>query len=281
MISRMAEAPSLRRTLAGLRRYRHLLRNLVLKDLKLKYRGSVDRFPVVARQPAADGRGLHRCVPTILRIRDEGFVFYLMLGSAGVDVFRELGRHVDWFDRRQRRAGQERVVPAGDPADGHRALQPHPVPPQRVGDPAADAHLLPRDADSADAALPGLRRRCSCSSRSASRSSLATATAFLRDVRHLVEIAITILFWMTPIVYELRELAEPRSAACSSSARCRPMWPRISRSSSTEQWPDAAIWITTIGYAAAALALGLWLIVRNEDQLRGAGLTWRPIDPTR
>ena len=31
------------------------------------------------------------------------------------------------------------------------------------------------------------------------------------------------------------------------------------------QWPDAAIWATTIGYAAAALALGLWLIVRNED----------------
>jgi ABC-type polysaccharide/polyol phosphate export permease len=30
-------------------------------------------------------------------------------------------------------------------------------------------------------------------------------------------------------------------------------------------WPDAAIWATTIGYASAALALGLWLIVRNED----------------
>ena len=39
--------------------------------------------------------------------------------------------------------------------------------------------------------------------------SLATATAFLRDVRHLVEIAITILFWMTPVVYQLRELSAP------------------------------------------------------------------------
>ena len=44
MVDRAADAPSIRRTLAGLRQYRHLLRNLVLKDLKLKYRGSVFGF---------------------------------------------------------------------------------------------------------------------------------------------------------------------------------------------------------------------------------------------
>ena len=80
--------------------------------------------------------------------------------------------------------------------------------------------------------------------------SLATATAFLRDVRHLVEIAITILFWMTPIVYQLRELTEPASAACSSSARCRPTSSAYQQIFYYRQWPDAAIWITTITYAA-------------------------------
>ena len=31
------------------------------------------------------------------------------------------------------------------------------------------------------------------------------------------------------------------------------------------QWPDAGVWITTIGYAATALVFGLWLVIRNED----------------
>ncbi len=44
MVNRTAEGPSFRRTLGGLHRYRHLLRNLVMKDLKLKYRGSVIGF---------------------------------------------------------------------------------------------------------------------------------------------------------------------------------------------------------------------------------------------
>ncbi len=44
MVNRAGDAPSIRRTLLGLRQYRHLLRNLVLKDLKLKYRGSVVGF---------------------------------------------------------------------------------------------------------------------------------------------------------------------------------------------------------------------------------------------
>ena len=38
---------------------------------------------------------------------------------------------------------------------------------------------------------------------------LATGAAFLRDVRHLVEIAIAILFWMTPIVYDVQKVSDP------------------------------------------------------------------------
>jgi ABC-type polysaccharide/polyol phosphate export permease len=32
-----------------------------------------------------------------------------------------------------------------------------------------------------------------------------------------------------------------------------------------QRWPDLAIWATAIGYAGGAAAIGLWLIVRNED----------------
>lgn len=38
---------------------------------------------------------------------------------------------------------------------------------------------------------------------------LATATVFFRDVRHLVEVGLQILFWLTPILYPLSLAPEP------------------------------------------------------------------------
>ena len=95
MISRMAETPSLRRTLAGLHRYRHLLRNLVLKDLKLKYRGSVIGFLWSLANPLSDGRRLHRGLPLHPGDSQRGVRLLPDAGSPGVDVFRELRGHVD------------------------------------------------------------------------------------------------------------------------------------------------------------------------------------------
>ena len=63
MIDRAAPQDSLGTTLAALVRYRTLLRKLVIKDLKLKYRGSVFGFLWSLAQPAADDRGLHARVP--------------------------------------------------------------------------------------------------------------------------------------------------------------------------------------------------------------------------
>ena len=45
MVNRAADAPSIRRTLLGLRTYRHLLRNLVPKDLKLNTADRSSAFP--------------------------------------------------------------------------------------------------------------------------------------------------------------------------------------------------------------------------------------------
>ena len=36
---------------------------------------------------------------------------------------------------------------------------------------------------------------------------LATSTAFFRDVRHLVEVALMVLFWTTPIVYTIHDVS--------------------------------------------------------------------------
>src|SRR5262245_29209205 len=80
MVNRTADAPSIRRTLVGLHRYRHLLRNLVLKDLKLKYRGSVIGFLWSLANPILMAIVYTVAFTRILKLRADGFVFYLMLG---------------------------------------------------------------------------------------------------------------------------------------------------------------------------------------------------------
>jgi lipopolysaccharide transport system permease protein len=264
MISRMAEAPSLARTLAGLRRYRHLLRNLVLKDLKLKYRGSLIGFLWSLANPVLMGVVYTIAFRSILQIRNENFVFYLMLGLLAWTFFASsaamsTGSIADngglvksvWFPRAilpiatvlfnltQYILSVSVILPL--------MLLYYRVPPE------APMLLFPVFVTLQVLFTIGVAL------------SLATATAFLRDVRHLVEIAITILFWMTPVVYQLRELPDALRRALLLS----PMSPYVAAYQQIfyyRQWPDAAIWITTITYAAAALALGFWLIVRNEDR---------------
>ena len=92
MVSRTAQAPSLRRTLSGLRRYRHLLRNLVLKDLKLKYRGSVVGFLWSLANPLLMGVVYTVAFTSILQDSQRGVRLLPDARSAGVDVFRQLGR---------------------------------------------------------------------------------------------------------------------------------------------------------------------------------------------
>ena len=72
-----------------------LLKRLVLKDLKLKYRGSVFGFLWSLANPLLMIVVYTIAFTFILRIRSEMFVFYLMLGPAGVDVLRQLRHDVD------------------------------------------------------------------------------------------------------------------------------------------------------------------------------------------
>ncbi len=61
-------------------RYRELLKNLVIKDLKLKYRGSVFGFLWSLANPLLMMVVYTLAFTYILRVRSEGFVFSLMLG---------------------------------------------------------------------------------------------------------------------------------------------------------------------------------------------------------
>ena len=263
MVNRAAEAPSIARTLSGLRRYRHLLRNLVVKDLKLKYRGSVIGFLWSLANPVLMGAVYTIAFSTILRIRSEGFVFYLMLGLLAWTFFASsasmsTGAIVDngglvksvWFPRA--------ILPTATVLFNLTqyllsvlVILPLMLLYHRVV-PEAPMLLFPVFVALQLLFTIGIALV------------LATSAAFLRDVRHLVEIALTILFWLTPIVYELPSLDSPLREAIFFM----PLSPFVSAYQQIfyyRQWPDAATWGATVGYAAVALAVGLWLIVRYED----------------
>ena len=72
--------PSVSAGLLGSVRYRELLRNLVLRDVKLKYRGSVFGFFWSLANPMLMVVTYTIAFRYILQVRTEGFVFNLLLG---------------------------------------------------------------------------------------------------------------------------------------------------------------------------------------------------------
>ena len=94
---------------------------------------------------------------------------------------------------------------------------------------------------------------------------LATATAFFRDVRHLLEIALQVAFWLTPIIYEVKVVP----AAFRPFALAGPMTPFIMGYRQClfyGEWPDALIWLLAVVYAAVAFGVGLAVFRSYEDR---------------
>ncbi len=263
MVSRTAEAPSIRRTLVRLHRYRHLLRNLVFKDLKLKYRGSVIGFLWSLANPILMAIVYTVAFTRILGLRSEGFVFYLMLGLLAWTFFASsanmsTGAIVDngglvksvWFPRA--------ILPTATVLFNLAqyvlsvlVILPLMLLWYRI--PLALPMLL-------FPVFVGLQLVFTIGV----ALILATGAAFLRDVRHLVEIAIAILFWMTPIVYDVQKVSDPLRRLILLT----PMSPYVASYQEIfyyQRWPDLWIWATAIVYAGLALAIGLWVIVRHED----------------
>ena len=79
---------------------------------------------------------------------------------------------------------------------------------------------------------------------------LATATSFFRDVRHIMEIALGILFWTTPMSVSVRQPAGGRCAFPSCLSPMSPYvvaWQQIFHEG---RLPDLAVWLVAGSYAA-------------------------------
>jgi ABC-type polysaccharide/polyol phosphate export permease len=265
MVDRAAVRPSLQRTLLGLVKYGHLLRNLVIKDLKLKYRGSVLGFVWSLANPLLMIAVYTVAFTFILGIRTPGFVFYLMLGmlawtffanavamSAGAIADNGALMRSVWFPRA--------ILPIATVLFNLAQyvltiLVFLPVLMVLYGvQPAAPMVAYPIVVLLQTAFTMGVALL------------LAVGTAFYRDVRHFVEVALPVIFWTTPIVYQMDVLPE----RVRQVLMMMPLAPYVSAYHDLfyyRRWPDGLTWLLAIVYAGVALAAGLWLITRVEDRL--------------
>ena len=265
MEDRAAIEPTLARTLRGLGRYGHLLRNLVVKDLKLKYRGSVLGFVWSLANPLLM-IGIYTVAFTrIMPLQTPGFVFYLMLGILAWTFFANAvamstGAIIDsgglvrsvWFPRA--------ILPLATVLFNLAqylltiaVFLPVLMLLYRRGPTTAavayPVFLLLQVVFTAGLALL-----------------LSVATAFFRDVRHLVEVALAILFWTTPIVYEITRVPERLRPLIALS----PLTPFVTAYHDIfyyGRWPAAPVWALAVTYAGVAIVAGLWLMTRSEDRL--------------
>ena len=264
LVDRTAELTTLTAAVRSLYRYRELLKNLVLKDIKLKYRGSVFGFLWSLANPLLMMVVYTVAFTIILQVRTEGFVFSLMVGLLSWTLFASsavmsTGAIVDNAGLLKSVLFPRAILPIATvlfnlaqylltisvflPA---MMLWHHmpPSPPMLL----FPVFLALQVVFTIGVALI-----------------LATATAFFRDVRHLLEVALAVLFWMTPIVYELGQVPE-RFRLLILLSPVSPFVVAYQQMLFHRSWPEPTVWLMASVYALGAFAIGALLFLAFEDQ---------------
>jgi ABC-type polysaccharide/polyol phosphate export permease len=94
---------------------------------------------------------------------------------------------------------------------------------------------------------------------------LATATAFFRDIRHLVEIALAVLFWLTPIIYEIGQVPD-RLRLVILMSPLSSFVVAYHKLFFYREWPEASVWLVASIYAIGAFVVGAMMILAFEDR---------------
>jgi ABC-type polysaccharide/polyol phosphate export permease len=251
-------------SLAALVRYRELIRNLVFKDLKLKYRGSVFGFLWSLLNPLVVMTVYTIAFKYIMQMRGGGFVFLLLVGILAWTFFSAsasmgAGAIVDnggllktvhfpravlpiasvLFNLAQYLLSVVVFVPV--------LLAVYHVPPH------APLLLFPVFVLLQVAMTTGVAL------------ALSAGVAFFRDIRHLLEIALMVLFWTTPIIYDYQAIAPEWRRLILFS----PMSPFVLAYQQIIYYgrvPDAAVMGVAVIYATLALCGGLALFTRLQHE---------------
>ena len=259
-----ADELTLSSVLISLYRYRSLLKALVLKDLKLKYRGSVFGFLWSLANPLLMIVVYTLAFTFILGIRSRMFVFYLMLGQLAWTFF-----------------ASSLMMSTASIVDNSGLLRTV-VFPRAILPIATVLFNLAQYLLTIAVFLPLMFAWYSIPLAGPMilfpvvlvlhvmftigiALILATATVFFRDVRHLVEVALAVLFWMTPIVYELERVPERLRLLILLS----PMSPFVVAYQKLfffREWPEPTMWVVALVYAVGAFVVGVALVLAFEDR---------------
>ena len=264
LVNRAEEMTTLTAVVTSLYSYRELLKNLVLKDLKLKYRGSVFGFLWSLANPLLMIVVYTLAFTYILRIRGEGFVFYLMLGQLGWSFFAgsaamSTGAIIDNAGLLKSVAFPRAILPIStvlfNLAQYLLTISVFlPVLMYWYQVPLAAPMLL----------FPAVLALQALFTVGVALI-LSTLTAFFRDVRHLLDVALAMLFWTTPIMYELQHVPERLrllillSPASSFVVAYQKLF-------FYREWPEASLWAVAATYAVGAFIVGAALMLVFEDR---------------
>jgi ABC-2 type transport system permease protein len=245
-------------------RYRGLLKALVLKDLKLKYRGSVFGFLWSLANPLLMIVVYSVAFRFILGVRNEMFVYYLMLGQLSwaffaSSVMMSTGAIVENAGLLRTVLFPRAILPIGTVLFNFAQY----VLTAAVFFPVMLAwYQVPF---SAPMLLFPVVLALQVLFTIGIALILATATAFFRDIKHLIDVALAVLFWMTPIVYELGQVPE-RLRLLILLSPLSPFVVAYQKMFFYREWPEASVWLVAGTYAFGMFVVGAMMLLAFEDR---------------
>ena len=263
LVDRSAQIRSVRGTAAAVLHYRQLIRSLVAKDLKLKYRGSVLGFLWSLVNPLLMLGVYTFAFSYILHIRIEGFVFLLLVGILAWSFFvgalvMSTGAIVDNAGLLKSVLFPRAVLPIASVMFNFAqfvltaaVLIPVMLIVYRV--PLTPLVMLyPVFLFLQLVFITGLAL------------ALSAAAAHLRDTRHLLDIALQVLFWLTPIVYSFEVQVPERFRALLLLSPMSSFIVAYQRILYYGVWPGVEVTLVALLYAITALALGTTFFLRSD-----------------
>jgi ABC-2 type transport system permease protein len=243
-------------------KFRELIRNLVFKDLKLKYRGSFFGFLWSLINPLVLMTVYFIAFTRIMPVRSEGFVFLLLLGLVAWTFFASAammaaGAIVDNGGLMKTVHFPRAVLPIASVLFNFAQyvltvvvfvplmLAIYRLPPRPV------MLLFPVFVALQVAMTIGIAL------------ALSAGVAFFRDIKHLLEIALMALFWTSPIIYDFQAIPKPWRWPVLLS----PMSPFVLAYQQIMYYgrlPDPQVCIVAVLYATVALFGGLAIFTRLQ-----------------
>lgn len=243
--------------------HRELLRNLVIKDLKLKYRGSVLGFLWSLVNPLIMTGIYTLAFVYVIGVTQPAFVMYLLLGLLAWNYF---------VTSASMSTGS--IIDSGSFVKG--VYFPRLILPLATVLFNLSQYLLttvvflpmilviyrvaPTPIMLVFPAVIALQTVFTYGVAMA----LSAGTAKFRDVRHILEIALQMIFWTTPIVYE----TVGRDVALRAAILLSPLSPFITIYHDLfyyQNWPDTAVWLTCLLYTSTAFLAGAALFTSSEE----------------